>query len=198
MNFKLFLIFGLSVLCLQMVHAQQRVVTGKVTTIQEIPLNNVSLVLKNAKSEILTDSTGGFSFTCDENERITVNAKGFVSKKIRVSDLPKHDSLHIDLKLKPGKKNLEFATNNGHIGKHDLNHAISYLEAGPDYSTYSTILDAIQSRVSGVSITNNSIVIRGNTSLNSGPIPALLIVDGTIWIFLFLLVYLPLRLSQSK
>jgi TonB-dependent SusC/RagA subfamily outer membrane receptor len=198
MDFKLFIIFGLSVLFLQTVHAQQRVLVGKVTTVHEIPLNNVLLELKNAERGILTDSTGRFALTCNENERISVSAKGFVTKKIKVSDVPKHDSLHIDLKLKSGKKNHELATNNKHISRHDLSHAIAYLEAGPDYSTYSTILDAMQSRVSGLTITNNSIVIRGNTSLNSGPIPALLIVDGTIVDFPVFVGIPPIEVKSIK
>ncbi|NQU32195.1 MAG: TonB-dependent receptor plug domain-containing protein [Bacteroidetes bacterium] len=198
MNFKLFLIVSLCALCTQTINAQQRVVNGKVTTIQVLPLQKVSLVLKNTESEILSDSLGCFTFTCDEKERVTVSAQGFTSKKIKISNLAKEDSLHVDLKFKNSKKNFEIATKNGYISKKDLNYAIVRLEAGPDYSTYNTILDAIQGRVSGVSITNNSIIIRGNTSLNSGPIPALLIVDGTIVEYPVFVSIPPLEVKSIK
>jgi len=180
MNVKFFVIVSLFVVCLQATNAQKRIVNGKVTTIEIIPLKQVSLVLKNAESEIFSDSNGYFTFTCDEKEKVLVSARGFVSKKIKVSNLAKLDSLLVDLKFKNTKKNFEIATNNGYINREDLNYAIQRLEAGPDYSTYSSILEAIQGRVSGVSFTGNSIIIRGNTSIKSGPIPALLIVDGVI------------------
>lgn len=180
MNSKLFLIIILCVMCAELSNAQERIVNGRVTTIQVLPLQKVSLVLKNAESEILSDSNGCFTFTCDEKERVTVSAQGFISKKIKISNLAKEDSLYVDLKFKNSKKNFEIATKNGYISKTDLNYAIARLEAGPDFSTYSNILEAIQGRVSGVSITGNSIIIRGNTSINSGPIPALLIIDGTV------------------
>jgi TonB-dependent SusC/RagA subfamily outer membrane receptor len=198
MNFKLFLIVTLFAMYIQTLSAQQRVVNGKVTTVQVIPLQKVSLVLKNTESEILSDSKGCFTFTCDEKEKVLVSAQGFVTKKIKISDLAKGDSLHVDLKFKNTKKNFETATKKGYISSEDLNYAIQRLEAGPDYSTYSTILEAIQGRVSGVSITGNSIIIRGNTSINNGPIPALLIVDGTMVEFPVFVAIPPLEVKSIK
>lgn len=198
MNLKSFFIIGMCVLCIQTIKAQDRVIHGKVTTSQLLPLQKVSFELKNAKSEVLSDSNGYFTFTCDEKERVTVSAQGFVSKKIKIADLEQGDSLLLDLKFKNTKKNYEIATKSGHIKEKDLSYAIKHLEAGPDYSTYRTILEAIQGRVSGVSITGSSIVIRGNTSLNSGSIPALLIVDGTIVDFPVFISVPPLEVKSIK
>lgn len=198
MSLKSFIIISLCVLCIQIIKAQDRVVHGKVTTGQVLPLQKVSLVLKNAKSEILSDSTGCFTFTCDENERVTFSAQGFTPKKIKIADLPKEDSLHVNLKFKNTKKNYETATKNGYINERDLNYAIQRLEAGPDYTAYSNIIEAIQGRVSGISITENSIIIRGNTSVNSGSIPALLIVDGTIVEFPVFVSIPPLEVKSIK
>lgn len=195
---KFLLFFYFFVLFLQTGNAQERVVNGKVTTVQELPLQKVSIVLKNAGSEVISDSIGCFTFTCDENEKVTVRAQGFISKKIKVSDLEKGDSLHVELKFKNTKKNFEIATKNGYINEEDLNYAIQRLEAGADYSTYSNILEAIQGRVSGVTISGNSIIIRGNTSMNSGSIPALLIVDGTIVEFSVFVNIPPLEVKTIK
>ncbi|MEE4286485.1 MAG: TonB-dependent receptor plug domain-containing protein [Mariniphaga sp.] len=198
MNLKSYFIIGMCVLFIQTIKAQDRVVHGKVTTIQALPLQKVSLVLKNAKSEVLSDSNGFFTFSCDEKERITVSAQGFVPEKIKIADLEHGDSLLLDLKFKNTKKNFEIATKNGYINEKDLNYAIQRLEAGSDYSTYSNILEAIQGRVSGVSISGNSIIIRGNTSIGSGSIPALLIVDGTIVEFPVFVSIPPLEVKSIK
>ena len=162
---------------------QERVIKGKVTTFRTIPLNNTLITVKNRDKEILTDSLGFFTFTCNEKEKITISAHGFFPEKIRLADFAADDSINVDLRFKKGKKNYKYATGYGHISEEQLSHAIDHLESGPDYSNYSNILEILEGRVSGVSIGVNSINIRGTTTLNGGPVPALLVVDGTIVAF---------------
>lgn len=161
-------------------YTQERVIKGKVTTFHTIPLNNTLITVKSQDKEILTDSTGSFTFTCDEKEKITISAHGFFLKKIRLADFATDDSINVDLRFKKGKKNYEYATGYGHISEEQLSHAIEHMESGPDFSNYNNILEIMEGRFSGVSIGVSSINIRGTATINGGPVPALLVVDGTI------------------
>ena len=181
MNIKLvFVTFGVVLFCAFQVVAQERLVKGKVTSFGKVGLNKVSIISKSKDSLFTTTDTGEFSFTCDENEKLTFEANGFYRKKIKVSDFAEGDSIKVDLKYKKGKKSFDEAVSFGHISANQLNYAIEHLEAGPDYNNYQNILEAIEGKVTGVTVSNSSINISGNTTLNSGPTPALLVVDGTI------------------
>lgn len=198
MNSVFSLLFCFFVFLCQTVNAQDRTVIGNVTTFQEIPLSKVSLLLKSTKREYFSDSKGNFSFACNEDEKVIVSAQGFVSKRIKVSNLPKGDSLLVDLKFNNNKKNFDLATKSQHIKEKDLNHGIKNLDVSNDYSRYRNVLEAIQGRVTGVTVTGNSIVIRGNTTLNSGPVPALLVVDGTVVEFPVFVEIPPIELKSIK
>lgn len=198
MNYILTLLFSAFVLLSQSVNAQQRTINGRVTTFEKINLSNVLLQLKSTKKEIFSDAKGYFSFTCDENEKVTVSARGFMSKKIKISNLAANDSLLVDLKFNNNKKNFDLAIKSQHIDEKNLNYAIKHLDGSNDYSRYSNVLEAIQGRVTGVSVSGNSIVIRGNTSLNSGPVPALLVVDGVIVEFPVFVQIPPIEVKTIK
>jgi iron complex outermembrane receptor protein len=160
--------------------AKEREVKGKVTAFETIPLNNVSVTCKNSDVEVSTDKNGRFTLFCDENDKLLISANGFFPEKIKLNNLAKGDSLLVDLRYRKGKKNFEVATGYGHISEKELTYSIQHFEAGPDYSNYRTILEAIEGRVSGVSIGNSAINIRGAATLSAGSTPALLVVDGTI------------------
>lgn len=160
--------------------AKERVVNGKVTTFKIFAVHNASILIKGTKAEIVTDSMGYFTFTCDESEKLTISANGFFSEKVDLKDIAANDSVNVELRLKKGKKNIEYATGYGHISEKNLTYAIQHLEAVPDYSSYNNILDILEGRVSGITITASSINIRGNTTLNGGNVDALLVVDGTV------------------
>jgi len=165
---------------MQTISAQKREVKGKVTTFYEIPLQKVSIVSKSMENEVLTDENGCFSIICNDKEKVSFIAQGFFTEKINISNVAKQDSLHVDLRFKKGEKNFKVATGYGHISEKQLTFAIEHLNAGPDYSNYRTILDAIEGRISGVQVSNSAINIRGTSTLNGGATPALLVVDGTV------------------
>lgn len=198
MNFRFSILFCFCVLLLQTVNAQDRVIYGNVTAFDKYPLIKASILIKSTKREVLSDSLGNFSFRCSENEKVTVSAHGFVSKKIKISQLSKGDSLLVDLRFNNSKKNFDLAMKSQHINEDDLNYGIKHLTVGADFSRYNSILEAIQGRVTGVSITGNSIVIRGNATLNTGSVPALLVVDGTIVEFPVFVEIPPVELKSIK
>ncbi|MDB4581639.1 Plug and carboxypeptidase regulatory-like domain-containing protein [Draconibacterium sp.] len=159
---------------------KEREVKGKITAFKVFAVNNASIVIKSTNTEIVTDTTGYFNFTCDDNDKLTVSANGFFTEKINLKDIAESDSVNVDLRLKKGKKNIEYATGYGHISEKNLTYAIEHLEVSPDYSSYRNILEILEGRVSGVTVGSSSIIIRGATTLNGGPVSALLVVDGTI------------------
>ena len=159
---------------------QRQTFKGKVTAFQKYPLNKVSIQGKEMQEEIFTDANGYFEITCSPKEKVTFTASGFQPAKLKMSDFNENESISVDLKYKNTKKNFEIATGYGHISSENLTTAVAHLEAGPDYSSYQTILEAIEGRIPGVSVGMNSINIRGAKTLNGGPVDALLVIDGTI------------------
>lgn len=178
-----FLTLGLIVICAVTFNSpafgKERVVNGRITAFKVFAVNKASVLIKSTKAKILTDSTGYFSFKCGENEKLIISAHGFFPEKIDLRNFATNDSVNVDLRLKKGKKNIEYATGYGHISEKNLNYAIDHFESGPDYSSYTSILNILDGRVSGVSIGSNAVTIRG-TNLLEGSTPALLVVDGTV------------------
>jgi len=174
----IFLLIGITQI--NMLNAKERTVKGKVTTFHKIALQKVSITFKDKDSELFTDENGQFTFSCDEKDKVTFKAHGFYSQKVKIADTSETDSLMIDLRFRNGKKNFEVATGYGHISEEKLTYAIEHLESGPDYSAYRNIFEILEGRFPGVSVSGNSINIRGTSTINSGPVPALLVVDGTI------------------
>ena len=103
----LLLSFCLSLLMGQAGFTQETVFQGKVTAFRTIPLNKASITLKSQDKEILSDSTGFFTFSSDEKEKITISAMGFYPQKIKLASLAAEDSLLVDLRFKKGKKNFQ-------------------------------------------------------------------------------------------
>ncbi len=159
--------------------AQERIVAGKITTFNQFGINKASVVIVNSGYEILSDSIGYYSVSCNSDDKLIFSANGFFSEKVNLKDYNESDSVNIDLKLKKGKKNISYATGYGHIDEKRLNYAIEHFESQPDYSSYRSILEILEGRVSGISIKSNGISIRGSNTLN-GDTEALLVVDGTV------------------
>lgn len=160
--------------------AHERLIVGKVTTFEKYPLKNVSVILKSTKNEYFSDSTGHFSFICDENEKIIVNAQGFTSETIKISDCKAGDTIHLNLQLKKGEKNFKYATGYDYISEEQLSSAIKHFESSADYSAYNSILEILEGRVTGLTLTGHSINLRNTQVLQGGDVDALLVVDGVI------------------
>jgi TonB-dependent SusC/RagA subfamily outer membrane receptor len=160
------------------VHAQELEVKGKVTAYNKIPINKADISIKGSDAKIMTDSLGLFSLKCNRKAKIVVEANGFYKQTLDLKDLK--DSLRVNLVFKGGKKNIQIATGYGHIDEDKLTHAMSHLKSeNIKYTSYSNILEMIQGRVTGVSIVNDKIYIRGKNTM-SGDDVALTVVDGVV------------------
>ena len=84
----------------------------------------------------------------------------------------------INMKLKPGEKQREYAIGYGYVNEKDLTSAMNVLnEKEMNFSRYNNIFDLIGSM--GAEVRNGEIIIRGNKSFQ-GSSAALIVVDGAV------------------
>lgn len=178
MNTNIFkTLFFLAALCLAFAaNAQERVIHGVVTTFDSIPLIDAEVKVRSTKQTILTDTLGRFSATVNPEDRLKVSATGFFNQKVKLEE--KIKLVAVNLRLKPGEKNREYAIGYGHVSDRDKLNALASLNSNDmDFSQYSNIYELIRGRFAGVQVTNGEIIIRGINSINSSS-AALIIVDG--------------------
>ena len=151
-------------------HAQQRTVTGKITAFGEYGLNNVSVIAKKSGAETVSDTTGYYNITCNDNDKLVFEANGFFREKVNLKRIEPGDSVNVDLKLRNGDKNIELATGYGHIGKNELTHAIEHAQSNNDFSNYNSVMEIIDDKFTTIR--------RGTNSFNDNSI--LYVVDRTV------------------
>ena len=157
-------------------NAQDRVIHGVVTTFDSIPLIDAEVRVKSTKQVVYTDTLGRFSVPVKNNEQIKVKASGFFTQKVNIKENTRYAA--INLKLKPGEKNREYAIGYGSVSDRDkLNALASINNDDVDFSQYSDIYELIRGRIAGVQVINGEVIIRGISSINSSN-AALIIVDG--------------------
>lgn len=158
--------------------AQEKVLQGKVTTFDSIPLINAGIQIKSSKQIVYTDTLGIFTVLCQQKDKLKVSAKGFSTKNVKIDEKIKY--IFVNMKLKSGRENREIAVGYGHVKNKDLLYSISSLdESSLDFSQYTNIYEIIRGRFPGVEVRNGEIIVRG-TSTFLGSDAALLVVDGVI------------------
>lgn len=156
--------------------AQDRVIHGRVFTFDSIPLIDANVKVKSTKQVVKTDTTGWFTVAVNQGDKIIFSAKGFNTEKVRLDD--KIKAIVVNLRLKPGQRNREYAIGYGHVSDANKLNAVESLNNDDvDFSQYSNIYDLIRGRFAGVQIVNGEIIIRGVNSINSSS-AALIVLDG--------------------
>lgn len=157
--------------------AQNKVVHGKLTVFNRYPVQNVLVTAKKSKATITTDSLGQFDIVCYEKDVIKISPKIFETVNKKVS--PETDSLNINLIFIDNKANREKAVGYGYLNESDLMYAVDHLQQeNNDFCSYNNIFDLIQGKLSGVTVSNDQIFIRGGHNSFTGPSNALTVVDG--------------------
>lgn len=157
-------------------NAQDKILHGVVTTFDSIPLINAEVRIRSTKQTVSTDSLGKFTAPVKSGDRLKVKAAGFFSQKVKLEDNIRYAA--INLRLKPGEKNREYAIGYGHVSDKDKLNALASLNNNDiDFSQYSNIQELIKGRFAGVQVVNGEIIIRGVNSINSSS-AALIVVDG--------------------
>lgn len=156
--------------------AQLIEICGRVTAFENVGLEGVELNTRKSDKTVKTDSLGYFCIQCEERDNIKFKARGFYNERERIRG--KQDSLIVNLVLKEGKRNREFATGLGYIDESDLAYSTNQMtDQDKDFSNYSNIYDLLQGEFAGVDVYGNQITIRGRSSMGINSEP-LFVVDG--------------------
>lgn len=172
-----FALFFILTVCLSiMTKGQDRMIHGIVTTFDSIPLMDVEIRVKSSDQTVYTDSLGRFMVATQPEEKLILKAHGFQTQRVKLNEKIKFAA--VNLKLKPGEKNREYATGYGHVSDRDKLSALDNLNRDDlDFSQYDNIYDLIKGRFAGVDVKNGEIIIRGPSSFNLSS-SALIVVDG--------------------
>ncbi len=156
--------------------AQEKTLTGIVTTFDSIPLIKAEVYVKSTKETVLTDTLGNFTVKCSSSDKIKVSCNGFLSSNMKIGD--DVEFLHVDLKLKASEKSTEIAIGYGHVKDAEkLNAIVALRESDVDFGSYNTVFEIIEGRFPGVAVEGTDILVRGVRSYN-GNNAALVILDG--------------------
>jgi TonB-dependent SusC/RagA subfamily outer membrane receptor len=175
-SFKSFLIV-FAIFCFFHSNGQERIIHGTITTFDSIPLIGASVEVLSTKQKVLSDTLGNFSVGCSNKDKLKVTAHGFYDQKVKLTSSIKFAA--VNLKLKSGEKNREYAIGYGHVSDKEKLVAVASLNKNDvDFSQYSNMYELIRGRFAGVQIAGGEIIIRGVNSIN-GSSAALIVVDGT-------------------
>jgi len=162
----------------QLTNAQDKVVHGVVHTFDSIPLIGAKVISKNTKQIVLTDSLGNFSVPTETGDRLKIRAEGFFNQNVKVDD--KTRLVAVNMRLKPGEKQREYAIGYGYVSEEDLTAAVNqFTTSQNDFSRYNDMYELIRGRFPGVDIQNGEIVMRGAKTFQ-GSDAALIVLDGVV------------------
>ncbi len=170
--------------CFFQTFAQQRTITGKVTSNDGTPLVGATVLVVGQKTGASTGSDGTFTINVPQSaKQLEVSFIGYQSQTVDITA-----SSNVEVKLQTAATALTdiVVTGYGTTRKKDLTGAISQISS-KDFTTgnISSPAQLFQGKVPGVVVTapggdpnaNISIRLRGQTSLSGGQSP-LIVVDG--------------------
>ena len=165
---------------MSLIYGQEKVIQGRITTFDSIPLIGASIKVKSTKEVVFSDTLGMFMVSCSPKDKLKIKARGFSSQNVKIDGKVKY--IFVNLKLNPGPNSRELAVGYGHVKDIDKLNAMSGInEKDMDFSQYNDVYDIIRGRFPGVQINErNEIIIRGEGTLNDQAVAALLVVDGIV------------------
>jgi hypothetical protein len=128
--------------------AQNKTVSGIVTTFDSITVTNATIRVKSTGTEVKSDSTGYFRVETGKTDKLRVSAGGFFDRQVKIK--AKTKIALVNIKLKPGEENREIAVGYGYVKDKDKLYAVSTLNS-EDLSRahYNSIFEMIQGRIPG-------------------------------------------------
>jgi TonB-dependent starch-binding outer membrane protein SusC len=181
---KKFLLTALMVVCAILSHAQQRPITGKVTSAEDgNPLPGVNVIEKGTTNGTSTASDGTFSLSVQPGASLLFSFIGLQAKEVAVGQ---NSSLDVSMDLDVSQLSEVVVVGYGTQSKRELTGSIASIR-GEDIAIapVQSFDQALQGRAAGVNITtpngvlNNAPVIRirGVNSINLSSYP-LVVIDG--------------------
>ncbi|HEY8397133.1 MAG TPA: SusC/RagA family TonB-linked outer membrane protein [Flavihumibacter sp.] len=187
MSIKRLLMIALPLLCLlltqQGLHAQTKIITGRVTDRDGSPIVGASVLVKGSRSGVQTDADGNFSITIPQSARtLVVSSVGFTAREISTS------ASSFSIVMNPDNAALGevVVVAYGTRRKADLTGSVTSVTAKEfQKGVINSPEQLLTGKVAGLQITTGGgaagggsrIRIRGGASLNSSNDP-LVVVDG--------------------
>ncbi len=177
------LILCMNLFFVQIANAQtSKTITGKIVNENGEILPNVSVKVKNTTKGVATDSKGNFTLNVAEGTTIEVSSVSYETKEFVVSTLNEYN---ISLKSSTQTQNTVIVVGYGSQKRATVTGAISSVSSKTlNELPVASIDQALQGRVSGLTVTNNGspgsapiIAIRGISSITGGLAP-LYVIDG--------------------
>lgn len=160
----------------------QKLITGKITDVNGIPLNGVSVIVKGTNRGTTTNSAGIFSINASSGETLDLTAVGYQLNSLAVGQ-----SNNITIQLQPNVANIDEVVVVGYGTQRRtlVTGAVSSVSGKTIAELPVPGIDqAIQGRVAGVTVTNNGapgtspiVRIRGISSITQNSDP-LYVIDG--------------------
>jgi len=162
-------------------------VSGKITSDQNKPVQNVEITVRNSKFSTMTNKSGQYELNVPKNATLVIRSKGFEEQEIEVNG---KTVINVALTKYDGnkEKNIDEVVLVGYttVSKKDVTNSIASVkgEQLADMPVNSAA-EAIQGRMAGVQVTfgegspgsDPEIKVRGGTSITQDNAP-LYIVDG--------------------
>ena len=166
-------------------HAQNRVITGKVTNKETgEPMQGVNILADKTKGGVVTKADGSYSITMKGASTVLIfSSVGFATQNIIVADKKEIDVVMVPVST---AMNEVVVIGYGTQSKGKVTGAVSkYKNEKLDESPVSRLDQALQGKIAGVQVQNVSseagsdpkVRVRGLSSLNAGASP-LVVVDG--------------------
>lgn len=163
--------------------SQKKIVTGRVTDAAGEPIIGANVLDSKTKKGTITDIDGKFSLSVEDNSMLTISFIGYIEQRVSTKG-----NAPLKIKLNEDSQNLDeiVVVGYGSMKKSDLTGSVVSLKAEDINSpTNSSLVQMMQGRAAGVTVTQNSaqpggaasIKIRGTSSVNAGKTP-LYVVDG--------------------
>ena len=160
-----------------------RKITGTVTDQTGEPIIGANVLVKGAKTGVITDFEGKFTLSVTDNSILIISYLGYVTQNVSVKG-----QTHFKITLKEDTQSLDevVVVGYGVQKKRDLTGAISSVKmSDTPIGTFSTTAHALAGKAAGLQVTQSSAQvgggakfrIRGETSINAGNDP-LFIIDG--------------------
>ncbi len=162
-------------------------VTGTVTDTKDEPVKGAMVLVDRHNTGFVTDRKGNFKISLAPEIRMI----GIYSEKLGSAETAVTGEETVSLVLDgtfriegyvPGVTDKEETVIIGYreVKKSELNKDPGYIDATEDkYASYPNIYEMIRGQVPGVQVNGTSILIRGQSSINSGNDP-LFVVDGMV------------------
>ncbi|WP_448636217.1 carboxypeptidase-like regulatory domain-containing protein [Pedobacter panaciterrae] len=184
---KLLLFITVGFLLISQTFAQQKTITGKVTSTEDgLPIPGVSVKIKGTSTVVQTANNGGYSIKANENDVLVFSYVSMITQEKTVGS-----TTTLDVAMVPDSKALSEVVVTA-LGikqqKRSLGYATQDIKAADITNTnQSNVLNALKGKASGVQITSSGgaagsgtrVQIRGINSLNpSADNQPLFVVDG--------------------